>query len=84
MMTVGQAPPPVSEINPLRDFAWVVLFTAVVLFVPAALINLAVSRWGSRQALSWWRLALFVLLGSAVCWFIYVAIWIVVATIEAS
>ncbi len=82
MMTVGPAPPPVPEINPLRDFAWVVLFTAAVVFVPAALINLAVGRWGSRQALSWWRLALFVLLGTTLCWFIYVVVTIVVATME--
>jgi hypothetical protein len=84
MMTVGPAPPPVPEMNPLRDFTLVVLFTAVVVFVPAELINLAVGRWGSRQALSWWRLALFVLLGTAVCWFVYVAVWIVGLTIEAS
>jgi alkylated DNA nucleotide flippase Atl1 len=33
-----------------------VLFTAAVFVVPAALINLAVGKWGPRhQALSWWR-----------------------------
>ncbi|HSH58438.1 MAG TPA: hypothetical protein VK988_02130 [Acidimicrobiales bacterium] len=61
------------------------LFTAAVFVVPAALINLAVGKWGPRhQALSWWRLALFVLLGSAVCWLIYVVVWIVGLTIETS
>ncbi len=83
-MTVGPAPPPVPEMNPLWDFTLVVLFTAAVVFVPAALVNLAVGRWGSRQALSWWRLALFVLLGTAVCWLIYVVVWIVASTIEAA
>ncbi len=82
---VPRAPdsPPPPDVNVIPGFVLVVLATAVLAFVPAALINVAVGRLGSRQPMSWPRLAVLVLLLALLGWVVYAVVAIVVLTLEA-
>ncbi len=60
-----------------------VLITAVVAFVPAALLNLAVSRVGHRSAMSWPRLAILVTLTTLLCWVVVALVSIVAFSLKA-
>ncbi len=76
------ADPPPPDVNEM-GFVAVILASAVLAFVPAALLNLAVSRLGWRPAMSWARLAVVVLVLTLACWAVFVVVWIVGLTLEA-
>lgn len=71
------------EVNFLWDFTLVVLVTAVLVFAPAALLNLAVSRFGWGHAMSWPRLAVVVLVLTLACWAVFMVVMIVGNMLEA-
>ncbi len=73
-----------KDYSPLLGFALAVLITVAVALLLAALLNLAVSKVGSRRAMSWPRLAIIVTMATLLLWVIVAVVAIVSATLDAA